>query len=321
LSYLFFCSFEGDSIMRRSRSAFTLIELLVVIAIIAILIGLLVPAVQKVREAAARVQCTNNLKQIGLALHNYHNVWKRLPAGVDAKQFAAQARLLPYIEQDNVHRGIDFSVVADSAPNNAPKAARLSVYLCPSDPQSNPPAGWSGNNYVFNYGSDIRWAQTSTQGVFFFGGEATRLTDALDGTSNTAAFSERRLGDFSNSVATDKTDLFQPPSIPSNPDQAYALCQAIDPNNLTLQWRSDFGGYWIRGWHMTMYTHAAPPNARSCAFPANSTMFMGANSGHTGGVNLLLCDGSVRFVPDSISLSTWRSVGTRNGGETLGNDF
>jgi prepilin-type N-terminal cleavage/methylation domain-containing protein/prepilin-type processing-associated H-X9-DG protein len=304
-----------------TRRGFTLIELLVVIAIIAILIALLLPAVQKVRESAARTQCQNNLKQIGLALHNYHDTNKKMPPGIDAKKFAAQAHLLPHLEQANVHKTINFNVNADNAANAIPKGQALTVFLCPSDPQALPPAGWSGNNYIFNYGSDILWQQTSTRGIFFFGGLSTRFADITDGTSNTAAFCERRLGDFSNAVSTEKTDLFQPPTPPSNADQAVTICQGIDPSNLALQWRSDYGGYWIQGWHMTMYTHAGPPNSRSCGFPVNQTMIMVANSGHTGGVNLLLCDGSVRFAPDSISLATWRAVGTRDGGEVVGSDF
>jgi prepilin-type processing-associated H-X9-DG protein len=98
-------------------------------------------------------------------------------------------------------------------------------------------------------------------------------------------------------------------------------CRAIDPYDLSNQWRSDFGGFWLQGWHMTLYTHVSPPNDRLCAYPQNLTMTMPASSAHSGGVNLLLGDGSVRFVPSSISLPTWRALGTRAGREILGNDF
>src|SRR2546422_5294533 len=137
------------------RSAFTLIELLVVIAIIAILISLLVPAVQKVRSAASRTQCQNNLKQIGIALHNYHGVNKCLPAAADANSFAAHAYLLNYLEQDPVFQTIQFNVAAAAAANAAPRSSALSVFLCPADPYNVLPAGWAGNSYVANYGSDI----------------------------------------------------------------------------------------------------------------------------------------------------------------------
>lgn len=301
------------------RQAFTLIELLVVIAIIAVLIGLLVPAVQKVRESAARSQCQNNLKQICLAMHQYHDTNKHFPPGGDANRISCQAYLLPYVEEDNIYNIIDFKTSAGA--NTAAIAQRVSVYICPSDPTSSLPTGFSGNNYVFNYGSDIKWGQTSTQGVCFFGGAVTKFASITDGKSNTAMFSERRIGDFNNAVATSETDLFANIGYPGNdPNTAISMCTGIDPNNLSYQWRSDYGAHWMQIWHMTLYTHAGPPNMRSCAYPPDR-MMMVANSGHTQGVNLGLCDGAVRFVPNRISLSTWRALGTRNGREILGADF
>jgi prepilin-type processing-associated H-X9-DG protein len=280
----------------------------------------LLPAVQKVREAANRAKCTSHLKQLGLAAHNYHDTHGKLPTAVDPLRFSAQAHLLPYVEQDNLHRQINFTVAANAAANDVPRGIRVPVFMCPSDPQRAFPMGFGGNNYVVNYGSDILWQQTQTQGVFFFAGEGVAFADITDGLSNTSMASERRVGDFNNALATDKTDLFQGPSAPSNPDQAVTSCQSVNPNSLGSQWRSDYGGYWIQGFHMTLYTHAGPPNLRSCAFPP-SAMLMGANSAHPAGVNLLLCDGSVRFVRDSIRIVTWRALGTKDGGEVIGNDF
>jgi prepilin-type N-terminal cleavage/methylation domain-containing protein/prepilin-type processing-associated H-X9-DG protein len=319
--------------MLLRRSAFTLVELLVVIAIIAILISLLLPAVQKVREAAARLQCENNLKQIGLALHNYHGVYKAFPPGVGGPasarfvlRYSAQAYLLPFLEQDNLYRTINFNMPPVAPPNTFAVAQRVEVFLCPSDPQTAVPAGWAGNNYVANYGSDIWFGKdaTGSNGVFYWsnppGIKGASFADITDGTSNTAAFSERLMGDWSNAIVS-PTDLFSPPGVhPMTPDQAMNDCQALDPNNLAYQWRSDFGGYWLQAWHMTLYTHVSPPNARACAYPP-AAMTMPASSAHTNGVNLLLCDGSVRFVNNGISISTWRALGTRCCGEVLGNDF
>src|SRR5262249_24931929 len=129
---------ECVAVHRPSRAAFTLIELLVVIAIIAVLIGLLLPAVQKVREAASRVRCANNLKQIGLALHNYMDTNNGLPpnglygTGGSKNTWSAMARLLPFIEQENLHRQIDFNTPYSSQPNLS--STRIATYVCPSEP-------------------------------------------------------------------------------------------------------------------------------------------------------------------------------------------
>jgi prepilin-type processing-associated H-X9-DG protein len=129
-------------------------------------------------------------------------------------------------------------------------------------------------------------------------------------------------GDFSNAISTDRSDLFSPGSniTLTSPDQARALCQALDPSDLSKQWRSDFGGYWLQGWHMTLYQHTGLPNERSCAFPPPDCHML-ASSGHTNGVNLLLTDGSVRFVANNVALTAWRALGTRNGSEPLGGDY
>jgi prepilin-type N-terminal cleavage/methylation domain-containing protein len=307
----------------RSRGAFTLIELLVVIAIIAILIGLLLPAVQKVREAAARIKCQNNLKQIGLALHNYADANQTLPPG-SQNGFSVHALILPYIEQDNLYRLINFTVGTGDPLNDVPRATPVTIYLCPSDPVSVLPAGNPGNNYRWNAGTSIVNSYPSTQnatmpppnGGFWTNG-GYRFGEISDGTSNTAAFSEHIKGDFSNAVVSPNGDTFQPGTYPATADEALAQCMAIDINNLSFQGNSNAGGVWMSNGHTsTRYYHAFPPGNRGCMFPPQRISTT-ANSGHTQIVNIVLFDGSVRTVPYSMNLVSWRALGTRNGGEVF----
>jgi prepilin-type N-terminal cleavage/methylation domain-containing protein/prepilin-type processing-associated H-X9-DG protein len=314
----------------KRRRGFTLIELLVVIAIIGVLIALLLPAVQAAREAARRAQCVNNLKQIGLALHNYHDVQGVLPMGRDSLSLSVHSRLLPYVEQVPLYDAINFFFTYSAAPNSTALGAGVNVYICPSDfSAAQVPAGWAGNNYRANQGSGLLWGLPPTNtsdpnygypepnGVFYLN-SSTRFASVKDGLSNTAFFSEHLRGDYSNAIGTDTSDTFQPGTHPATADEAVQDCRAVVPTDITKQGYSNVGAPWMYGYHSTtVYFHVGAPNSRSCMFPPGRIATT-ANSAHPGGVNVLLGDGAVKFIKSTINLQTWRALGTRKGGEVLG---
>src|SRR5262245_52037380 len=297
------------------RAAFTLIELLVVIAIIAILIGLLLPAVQKVREAAARLKCTNNLKQIGLALHNYHGLYERFPPGFVSQAATLNgdglgpgwgwaAHLLPYIEQDNLYKQIVQNQDIAALPNAAVRARPVVPYLCPPDNASPtfvtadeagaPIAEVAFANYVAVGGTFEVTGFPDTGTGAFYRNSRTRVADVTDGTSNTLFVTER---------ASKRS--------PQTTWVGAVTGAAVPPVNPAFE---------EEGPPVLVLTNTG--TAADGRTPNNALGHVeDANSNHTGGVNGLFGDGSVRFISNSIAPAVWEAIGTRAGGEAAGLDF
>lgn len=332
------------------RKAFTLIELLVVIAIIAILIALLVPAVQKVREAAARTQCVNNLKQLGLAMNSYHSAMKQLPSScfnTGTYGPSAIGFLLPYVDQDVLGSQMDTAVASGASasatltPWDTAGAAKLQVLICPSDRQTaylTLQFGWT--NYHTNHGSWVmlknRWDGVfGPNGVVISGVPAApfmKFANITDGTSNTAAMAEvcRGLGNDSAGPRDDRQDCFEATGAPPVTSAAAARASLVSQSSATAlfaggtswgqnpPWR--WRGYpWREGsvWR-SGYNHLLPPNA-PCWRPNGDwwQLVSTASSFHSGGVNVLFCDGSVHFVAQNISPDNWTAIGTPAGEEPV----
>lgn len=333
----------------RQERGFTLVELLVVIAIIGILVALLLPAVQAAREAARRSQCTNNLKQLGLAFHNYHDVYKAFPAyqypntpetWSSWRGHGPLTMILPYIEQSALFEQMDFRFEwdnndssADTQPptNHWISQQKIQAFLCPSD-MPYPDTNYGGNNYMVSGGSRRDFysggGPVPASGVFVRR-RGTNMAEITDGTSNVVMLSELLKGDNSGGTLTLQRDITNNLSLgvdqfPSAADieAAGATCdsnaQSWHQSNAGRQWSASFPGF-------VAINTVAPPNWKhvSCCtggtfgYACDRNGIVPPRSMHPGGVNVAVADASVRFVSETIDLVTWQRLGARADGNPV----
>jgi prepilin-type processing-associated H-X9-DG protein/prepilin-type N-terminal cleavage/methylation domain-containing protein len=330
------------------RRALTLLEVVVVIAILGVLLALLLPAIQNAREAARRTQCANHLRQIGLAIHSYIELNDCFPpsfigggAGTGGP-WCEKVVLLPFIGHSTTYNALNIGLMGESPANTTVGFRSLSIYLCPSD-ETPPTGGYGFTNYLACGGSgvgpgplDQPFIRAPCNGIF----KPTRRpplkpADCTDGLSHTAALSEHAHGGRIVAMGPAARDLPIPflgaiyDHPPSQPTQAALIeecknVQTIPPGGLGVR---PSGTPWIR---QLRYTHLLGPGNPSCNSVDTPTSAprigdcyspVSANSRHSNGVNLLLCDGHVRFVSNDVDLEVWRAAGSRNGAESADVNF
>lgn len=328
-----------------ARRAFTLVELLVVIAIVGLLIALLLPAVQAAREAGRRMSCSNNLKQLGIALHEFHDAYNHLPTGADSKPFplnpgqahslyrwSALVHLMPYFEQTNAYNALDLSFPLYGSnfqvtpANRAGVAIVLPMLLCPSDKREAVAEGFGPTNYAACTGTGMGGGTPfDTDGAFYINSQ-TRFADVTDGASNTVFMSESLLGEGpENSTNVAEVDPRRDYAFFTIAPLNDALCGKPVAFNVTQR----RGFSWANGeYRCALYNHYYPPNHGQfdcIGVPIFGTVekryasygWRTARSDHPGAVNVLLGDGSVRPLRDQIDGIAWRGLATRAGGESV----
>lgn len=328
-----------------SRSAFTLVELLVVIAVIGMLVAILLPAVQSARESARRLQCANNLRQVGLALRGYETAQGRFPSGAISKEqkgspwtphnyfrWSSLAHLLPHLENSAAYDALDLNVPLYGVDfqvtevNRKPVATRINEFLCPSDQESSENPNMGPTNYAACSGTGLNGGSPYDADGMFYVNSQLQTAHVKDGESNTIAFSESILG---------RTPAPQTPRADADPRFVYGFARAVplteESCKATAMWNftQPRGFSWANGeYRSAIYNHYLQPN--STEFDCISALVSGpidimhsaygwktARSWHTGGVNGCFADGSLRFIVDDVDPTIWRAYSTVAGNEIV----
>jgi type II secretory pathway pseudopilin PulG len=296
---------------QRSRPAFTLFQLLVVIAVLAILLALLLPAVQKVREAAARTQSQNNLKMIGLACHNYYSTFNTLPPGVDDKHFSAAARLLPYVEQDNLYKAIDFKKAADDKANAEARKVIVKVFVSPLDPLPavGPDAG--ATNYLFNAGS--KYPLKDNDGLLYLDSKV-KFPDVTDGTSNTLLTGETLRGTAEGPRTVRRQHVGLAAAALAGLTEESGVKDFKDNKNVV----GDRCSAWIDGRFLQgTFTGTRVLNDERPDVGCAGAGGLSALRGLRDYGNIGMCDGSVRVINKRVKLDVWKNLASRNDGNPI----
>jgi type II secretory pathway pseudopilin PulG len=297
----------------RSRRAFTMYDLVVVVALSGFFGALLPPIIVQARTAAARTQSVNNLKQIALAAHSYLDQGNAFPEGNDNKNFSAAARLLPYLEEDELYKQIDFTKALDDKANAAAPKAVVRVFCSPLDPQERAPANYGPTNYFFNAGS--KPSLDANDGVFYQN-SIIRPQDITDGFSNTLMIVEMLKGDGGiKAVDVRRQHVLLKKDALKNLKDDSGVAEFKGNKNIV----GDRGASWMDGRFLqTTFTATRVANDKRPDVSCEGVGGLSAvRSWDKAGFYVAMCDGSVRFVQANLSLNVWKALATRNGKEDI----
>ncbi len=307
---------------KRERHGFTLIEMLVVLSITGLLLGIVIPAVQSARGSARRLQCAQNLHQMGLALANYSSTFGQFPQGGNGNGYSNHAMLLPSVDQQVIYNAINQNFLATGievdAENATISSCKVSTYYCPAnffreDTRS------SGTSYAGSRGFDDRLQETN--GVFPRGNRCISYRDVTDGSSSTIMIAEWVQGPRGNQSIDPQGTIFAIDPGLNGVSQLSSFSRVCGAINVTVNIvnSNDKGRNWFFGeYQHTLFNHNMPINSFSCLSDGGvQAGAFSAGSKHPGGVNVLFTDGHAQFVKQQVDLAVWQSLGSRSRGEVI----